>query len=63
MSNYPLTSTDAAKLLGVSDETIRRWADEGKVRYLRLPSGHRRFAEADLEHLKPTVVEPTQAAS
>lgn len=57
-SDYTLTSSDAAVMLGVSDETIRRWCDDGRVRYLRLPSGHRRFRPEDLDDLL-TVVEPT----
>ncbi len=58
VSDYTLTSSDAAAQLGVSDETIRRWCDGGRVRYLRLPSGHRRFRQDDLDDLL-TVVEPT----
>ncbi|WP_246844330.1 MerR family DNA-binding transcriptional regulator [Hydrocoleum sp. CS-953] len=29
---------DAAKELGVSVKTVRRWADSGKIRYERSPS-------------------------
>jgi excisionase family DNA binding protein len=28
--------------------TLRRWADQGDIRYLRTPGGHRRFLEMDL---------------
>jgi excisionase family DNA binding protein len=42
----------AAKLLGVNESTLRRWADDGGVPYSRTPGGHRRFAEADLRRLR-----------
>ncbi|GET37667.1 IS607 family transposase [Microseira wollei] len=44
---------DAAKELGVSVDTIRRWADQGKIRYERAPSGHRRFYLADIKRITP----------
>ena len=44
---------DAAKELGVSVDTIRRWADGGKIRYERAPSGHRRFYLADIKRMTP----------
>jgi excisionase family DNA binding protein len=57
-----LTTSGAAAVLGVSDETVRRWADERKIRHVRLPSGHLRFRRSDLDAvLEP--VEPTEAAS
>lgn len=40
--------TEAAELLGVHIETVRRWADKGLIPVVRLPSGHRRFRRADL---------------
>lgn len=42
---------DAAKELGVSVKTVRRWADAGKIRYERSPSGHRRFYISELKRL------------
>ncbi|BAY48023.1 resolvase-like protein [Scytonema sp. HK-05] len=44
---------DAAKELGVSVDTIRRWADQGKIRFERAPSGHRRFYLADIKRITP----------
>ncbi len=41
----------ASRQLGVNESTLRRWADEGRVRTFRTPGGHRRFAEADLLRL------------
>lgn len=54
-----LTTGEAADVLGVSDETLRRWADDRKVRHVRLPSGHRRFIRSDLD----AVLAPVEAAA
>lgn len=48
----------AAAVLGVSDETVRRWADENRIRHVRLPSGQLRFRRSDLDELM-TPVEPS----
>ncbi len=44
---------EAARLLGVHDNTMRRYADRGKVRVARLPSGVRRLVRDDVEALTP----------
>ena len=40
--------SEAADLLGVSADTVRRWVDSGKLPAEREPNGHRRVAGADL---------------
>lgn len=52
---------EAAEKLGVSVKTIRRWADAGKIRSDRAPSGHRRFYVSDLLRMttKPVIKERT----
>lgn len=57
-----LTTSGAAQHLGVSEETIRRWADDKRIRHIRLPSGQLRFRVADLDEVL-TPVEPTTEAS
>ncbi|RLA89622.1 MAG: DNA-binding protein [Deltaproteobacteria bacterium] len=49
-----LTVTEAAELLGVSCASIRRYANEGKIKVYRVGSGrHRRFRKRDvLEYLE-----------
>jgi molybdopterin-binding protein len=42
---------DAAQFLGVSDDTIRRWADAGKLSVARDESGRRVVDGADLARL------------
>jgi putative resolvase len=39
---------DAAKLKGVSINTLRRWEEEGKILPVRTEGGHRRYRVADL---------------
>ncbi len=46
-----LTLGVASQLLGVSESTIRRWADAGDVRSFRTSGGHRRVLEEDLRRL------------
>lgn len=43
----------AAKELGVSIATLRRWEVEGKIQSERTPKGHRRYDLAQLYGLKP----------
>jgi excisionase family DNA binding protein len=41
----------AARLLGVDPDTLRRWADAGRVQSFTTPGGHRRFARPELERV------------
>jgi len=41
----------AATMLGVDRDTLRRWADAGRIRSFTTPGGHRRFARADVERV------------
>ncbi len=42
----------ASRQLGVDPDTLRRWADIGRIRSFTTPGGHRRFARADLSRLQ-----------
>lgn len=42
---------EASRLLGVDPDTLRRWADEGRVPAFTTPGGHRRFERRALEGL------------
>lgn len=39
----------ASRLVGVGPDTLRRWADSGKVQSYHTPGGHRRFLRSSLE--------------
>ncbi|PNJ97805.1 IS607 family transposase, partial [Cylindrospermopsis raciborskii C03] len=52
-SQMTISIGDTAKELGVSVKTVRRWADSGKLRFERSPSGHRRFYLADIKRIIP----------
>jgi excisionase family DNA binding protein len=41
----------ASRLLGVGPDTLRRWADEGRVTAWTTPGGHRRFERRVLERM------------
>ena len=46
-----LRVADAARLLGVSLNTLRRWTDAGRLACYRSPGGHRRYRTEDVESL------------
>jgi excisionase family DNA binding protein len=41
----------ASRLLGVDPDTLRRWADEGRIEVYATPGGHRRFDAAEIERI------------
>ena len=42
---------EACRLLRVHPDTLRQWADKGRIRTFRTPGGHRRFSQADVESM------------
>jgi hypothetical protein len=42
----------ASRLLGVDPDTLRRWADQGRVKCFLTVGGHRRFDRASLERVR-----------
>ena len=44
----------ASKLVGVDPDTLRRWADEGRIEAYVTPGGHRRFERRAIETLVAT---------
>lgn len=43
---------EAARTLGVHENTLRRWEERGLLRAVRLPSGVRRFRAEDIDALR-----------
>ncbi len=49
MEREPLVSiSEASRILGVSEATLRQWTDEGKLKAFITPGGHRRYSPSDL---------------
>jgi excisionase family DNA binding protein len=44
-----LTVAEVAEQLRITDETVHRWAREGKLPYVQLPSGLKRFRREEIE--------------
>lgn len=49
-----LSLGQASRLLGVSEATIRRWSDAGRLATFTTPGGHRRFPRRAIERLIPS---------
>ncbi len=50
-ADLPLSLGPASRLLGVDPDTLRRWADEGRIEAFTTAGGHRRFERATLERI------------
>jgi excisionase family DNA binding protein len=53
-----LTRAGVARLLGVSPNTVSRWAREGKLGCQKTLGGHRRFERRVIEELSRRMREP-----
>ncbi len=53
MSDADHSLGDAARLIGVSVDTLRRWDTAGKLETTRDASGRRRVSAAEIERLRP----------
>ena len=60
LSEYVLTA-EAADILGVSQNTIRTWAEDGKIPVHRNPAnGYRLFQREDLEKFLREAAKPAR---
>ena len=50
MQHQYLTSAEVAELFGVHKKTVVRWGNEGILRFVSTPGGHRRFFREDLAY-------------
>lgn len=50
-ADRPLSLGPASRLLGVDPDTLRRWADEGRIEAFTTAGGHRRFARSTVERI------------
>lgn len=49
--NKLFTTTQAAKILGVSTKTVQIWCDRGVLRFKKTDGGHRRISGSDLQNI------------
>ena len=42
---------DAARMLGTTPSTLRRWAAAGRLTAVQTPGGHNRYRRSELERL------------
>ena len=60
LSEYVMVA-EAARMLGVSQNTLRSWAEDGKIPMHRNPAnGYRLFRRKDLEKFLAKVAKPTK---
>jgi excisionase family DNA binding protein len=52
------TIQQAADILTISVDTLRRWERKGKIKSMRTPGGHRRFSFEAIEKVKETKYKP-----
>jgi excisionase family DNA binding protein len=57
------TSSQAARYLGVSLATIRRWTDAGHIDCYRTPGQQRRFSRAQLDDFIASMQRPGSVAA
>jgi putative resolvase len=58
-----LSVGDAAALLGVHTDTLRRWEKVGRLTGYRTPGGHRRYAVDELESILTEPADPAESAA
>jgi excisionase family DNA binding protein len=56
------TSSQAARYVGVSLATVRRWTDAGHIDCYRTPGGQRRFSRAQLDEFIASMQRPGATA-
>jgi excisionase family DNA binding protein len=55
--------TEAARRLQISASLLRKWADEGEIKVIKLPgSGYRRFSPSEIERKRQEMGFESQSA-
>jgi excisionase family DNA binding protein len=57
-----LTTGPAARRIGITENTLRSWAQSGKVAHIRMPNGRLRFRVSDLDAMVQVIEPSTDAA-
>lgn len=58
-----LTPGEVAELYGTTAETVRRWAKEGLIPSVVMPSGRRKYRRDEIESALADAGIPSEAAS
>jgi excisionase family DNA binding protein len=58
-----LTSTEVARMLGVTSGSVKRWADQGILRCDRTAGRHRRFDRVEVERFQRSRRDPDRGAA
>jgi excisionase family DNA binding protein len=58
MTKY-LRTSQVAKILGVTVNTARTWAQQGKLPYAKTLGNHRRYPEPEIVALRDQLTQPT----
>jgi excisionase family DNA binding protein len=61
-SRLGLSTSEAARHLGVSLSTVRRWADSGHLHGYRTPGGQRRFTLEQLDEFLRSLEQSSSAS-
>lgn len=56
MGSTNMTIRDAARALGVHENTVRNWISKDLLRAVKLPSGIRRVPETEVERVKLSMI-------
>ncbi len=61
LKDVMLKISEAANLIGVCQNTLRKWCDEGLIPFIATPKGHRRFKTSEIFKLTRPKVEQALA--
>lgn len=51
-----LTIDEAAAMLGISQQTLRKWEEKGKIEPQRTPKGHRRYTKSQIMEIRKSQI-------
>ena len=51
MNERLMTAGEVAKIFRVDPKTVTRWANQGRLRSVKTPGGHRRYFETQVKEL------------
>ena len=50
MTELPITTGEAARILRVAEDRVRKFADDGRLKVVRASNGSRIFSRAEVKH-------------